>query len=269
VKALEGRGLEVVTPVDLDDEEGTSKRKQKLDSLHDYHLEIARSDAVLVVNGEKDGVANYVGPHTLIEMGFATALRRPLFALNPLPEHVGWRDELLAMDVEVLDGDVGQLADNLVERGPYEFDTKDFKLERLKFILQQIDRLNERCHRNLIFYQTIVTAIVGASATVFVGWKKLGVPADVARTAITALIWLMLLTATFVVLSIVTGIRAWFDFRQEEVKVFEDVVGPRYRRLPTPKNLFHWQETALAIFVVVSALLMGYFGLFQMLPLVQ
>jgi len=272
---LANRGFEIVLPADIgaeSDVNGTSNRKPG--SFTYYHEEIAKSDAVLVVNEAKDGTANYIGPHTLIEMALAHVLRRPIFLLNPLPDQVAWLDELQAMDVEILDGHIDELPRRLAEHTPQHSVTqpdslsRDFKLERLKFILQQIDRLNERYHKHVILYQSVAAAIIGAAATVFVAWRKLGIDAATARTAILALIWLLLVTALFVVLSVVTGIRAWFDFRREEVKLFDDAVRPGYRDPPSWKNWPRWAESWLIAIVLISALLLSVFAGIWLLPLV-
>lgn len=59
-----------------------------------------------------------------------------------------------------------------------------FKLERYKYILGQIQFLNDSLHKYLTLFQTLATAILSAGVAVFVGWQKLGVTAEVARLGI-------------------------------------------------------------------------------------
>lgn len=81
-------------------------------SQHDLiklHWELVRAaDVVLVANYEKKGIPGYIGGNTFLEMGFAHVLGKPLYVLNPLPD-LPYKDEMLAMQPSVLDGDLDQL----------------------------------------------------------------------------------------------------------------------------------------------------------------
>lgn len=63
------------------------------------------ADAILVLNCDKKGVAGYVGANTLIEMGMAMYLRKPIYMFNPLPE-IDYKEEILGMKPIVLNGDL-------------------------------------------------------------------------------------------------------------------------------------------------------------------
>lgn len=63
------------------------------------------ADAILVLNIEKNGVAGYVGANTLIEMGLALFLNKPIYLLNEIPE-IPSREEILGMQPLVLNGDL-------------------------------------------------------------------------------------------------------------------------------------------------------------------
>ncbi|KKQ04336.1 MAG: hypothetical protein US15_C0059G0009, partial [Candidatus Moranbacteria bacterium GW2011_GWF1_36_4] len=59
-----------------------------------YHYnKIVESDAVLVLNFDKNGVKNYVGGNTLMELGFAYVHNKKIFLLNPIPE-MAYKDEI-------------------------------------------------------------------------------------------------------------------------------------------------------------------------------
>lgn len=60
----------------------------------------------MVVNTEKDRKINYMGGNTFLEMGFAHVLGKPMYVLNPIPD-VSYRDELEAMNLVVLNGNLG------------------------------------------------------------------------------------------------------------------------------------------------------------------
>lgn len=83
-------------------------RKVKDDVIRRYFEIIKNSDAVLIVNLPKKGIDNYIGGNTFLEMGFAHVLRKKIYLLNPIPES-SYRDELVAMQPVVLDGDLEKI----------------------------------------------------------------------------------------------------------------------------------------------------------------
>lgn len=82
--------------------------KLKRDFIDEHFAKIDQSDAVLIVNMEKNGVSNYIGGNTLIEVAHAYASGLEVFLLNPVPE-VSYADEIRGMQPIVLDGEVARL----------------------------------------------------------------------------------------------------------------------------------------------------------------
>lgn len=74
--------------------------------LKQHYDHILISDAILVVNGEKNGVPNYIGGNVLIEMGQAYVNDKKIFLLNGLPEGLSYIDEIKAMQPICLNGDL-------------------------------------------------------------------------------------------------------------------------------------------------------------------
>ena len=74
-----------------------------------YHNAIKNSDAILVLNFDKNGIANYIGGNTLMEIGFAHVNDKKVFLLNPIPKEVSYADEIEAMVDVVLEGDLGMI----------------------------------------------------------------------------------------------------------------------------------------------------------------
>ncbi len=68
---------------------------------------------------------------------------------------------------------------------PDKPDSRDFVLERYKYILQQINAVNENVHRFLAIYQTLAVALVSGGLALFVGYRKWGIAASVARAGVT------------------------------------------------------------------------------------
>src|SRR5258708_14054402 len=69
-------------------------------------------------------------------------------------------------------GDIKQNKDYILE----------FKLERYKYILQEIHSLNENIHKYLTLFQALVTAIIGGGITIFLSRKMLRIYASLGHT---------------------------------------------------------------------------------------
>ena len=72
---------------------------------------IVDSDAIVVLNFDKNGISNYIGGNTLMEMGFAHVHHKKVFLLNPVPD-IGYRDEIEAMVTMVLNGDIDKIRES-------------------------------------------------------------------------------------------------------------------------------------------------------------
>jgi len=79
--------------------------KKGLGLIKRYYELIKEYDIVLVVNTEKNGIENYIGANTFLEMGFAHVLEKTLCVLNSVPEN-SYKDEIDAMNSVVLNGDL-------------------------------------------------------------------------------------------------------------------------------------------------------------------
>lgn len=79
--------------------------KMKLDVIRKYFHEIKEVDGILVLNYTKNGIENYVGGNSLIEMAFAHVLDKKIFLLNPIP-HMNYSDEIESFFPVVLNGKI-------------------------------------------------------------------------------------------------------------------------------------------------------------------
>jgi len=79
--------------------------KKEYDYIRVHYNEIVNSDAILVLNFDKNGVVNYIGGNTLMEIGFAHVHNKKIFLLNPIPE-ISYKDEIEAMTDVVLNNDL-------------------------------------------------------------------------------------------------------------------------------------------------------------------
>lgn len=73
-----------------------------------YYDAIVSSDAILVLNFDKKGIANYIGGNTLMEIGFAHVNGKKIFLLNEVPK-VSYADEILAMYDVILKNDLAKI----------------------------------------------------------------------------------------------------------------------------------------------------------------
>jgi hypothetical protein len=85
-----------------------SSVKREYDYIRYHYHEIVSSDAILVLNFDKNGVKNYIGGNTLMEIGFAHVHDKKIFLLNPIPD-MPYKDEIEATDPVVLSGDLSKI----------------------------------------------------------------------------------------------------------------------------------------------------------------
>jgi len=105
---LEQRGHSVVLPENLDQHaekqlSASEDLQEKIehDLIRGYYEKIRAADAIFVVNITKNGTTHYVGGNTLMEMGFAHALHKKIYLLNPIPQ-MSYTDEIIAMQPKVI-----------------------------------------------------------------------------------------------------------------------------------------------------------------------
>ena len=79
--------------------------KIQLDVIRAYFEEIKNTDAVLIINKDKNNIQNYIGGNSLIEMAFAHVLNKKIFLLNSIPK-MNYSDEIEAMKPIILNGDL-------------------------------------------------------------------------------------------------------------------------------------------------------------------
>jgi hypothetical protein len=71
--------------------------------------EVANGNAILVINNEKHGKANYIGGNVLMEMSLAFYQKKPIFVLNGLPHESTFEEELKGMMPVLLNGDLSKI----------------------------------------------------------------------------------------------------------------------------------------------------------------
>ena len=94
---FEEQGIKGPTP-----EEERAEHKIEHDLIREHYKKILRSDGIIVVNEEKNGIAGYVGGNTLMEMGFAHVHNRDIFITQPSPK-ISYQSEINAMQPMLID----------------------------------------------------------------------------------------------------------------------------------------------------------------------
>ena len=80
--------------------------KWKAEKLRHSSEVIENNDAVLVLNFEKNGMSNYIGGATFLEMYDAFRLSKKIFLYNDIPEGI-LKDEIIGFNPILIDGDLG------------------------------------------------------------------------------------------------------------------------------------------------------------------
>jgi len=78
----------------------------KRSAIKDHYEKIDWSDAILVVNNAKKGIEGYVGGNTLIEIGVAFYLKKPIYILNPVSSELSYKQEILGMNPVIVSGNL-------------------------------------------------------------------------------------------------------------------------------------------------------------------
>jgi hypothetical protein len=91
------------------DNTGRVEAKKKYGFIGEHFGKIDRSDAILVVNIAKDGIDNYIGANTFLEIGFAYYMQKKIFFLNSIPSQPYIKDELEVFEPVIIYGDYSRI----------------------------------------------------------------------------------------------------------------------------------------------------------------
>ena len=84
-------------------------QKYNLDAIREFWKLMQGADAILVANFDKNGIKNYIGGNTLMEIGFAYVLNQKIFLLNPIPNIPYYKTEIEAMKPVILNGNLEKI----------------------------------------------------------------------------------------------------------------------------------------------------------------
>ncbi|MFC1720944.1 hypothetical protein ACFL0K_01685 [Patescibacteria group bacterium] len=81
---------------------------RKEEAMIDHFNKVSWSDVILVTNYDKNDIVGYVGGNTLMEMGVAFFLKKPIYLLEQLPE-ISYKEEILGMKPAVINNDLEKI----------------------------------------------------------------------------------------------------------------------------------------------------------------
>lgn len=84
-------------------------QKNNLDAIREFWRMMQGAEAVLVLNFDKNGIKNYVGGNTLMEIGFAHVLNQKIFMLNSIPEMPYCKTEIEAVRPIIIKGNLNKI----------------------------------------------------------------------------------------------------------------------------------------------------------------
>ena len=88
----------------------TKLTHSEFQSLKKRHFnKINNSDAILVLNYDKNGIKNYIGSSTFGEICYALAENKSIFLLNPIPDQPYISEDLDYFDAKVINGDLTKI----------------------------------------------------------------------------------------------------------------------------------------------------------------
>lgn len=81
-------------------------KKQLIDS---HFKKILASDAILVVNLEKNGMQGYIGGNVLMEMVIAYYFKKPIYVWNPIDSSLPFEEEVLGIGSIFINQDLSKI----------------------------------------------------------------------------------------------------------------------------------------------------------------
>jgi hypothetical protein len=94
-----GKTADEIEPLKLKD-------KYENEAIREFWQPMQSADALLVLNFDKNGIKNYIGGNTFLEMGFAYVLNQKIFLWNEIPKMPYYETEIIAMKPIVIKGNL-------------------------------------------------------------------------------------------------------------------------------------------------------------------
>ncbi len=80
--------------------------KVKTKLMDDHFKKVLESDAILVLNGEKNGIKGYIGGNTLMEMTLAYHYKKPIYVYNEISPELPIAEEIYGLNPIFINGNL-------------------------------------------------------------------------------------------------------------------------------------------------------------------
>lgn len=87
----------------------SAKYKRKTYLMLGHYDKIAKSDAILVLNLEKNSNPGYIGGNVLMEMGLALYLKKPIFLYQEPDPQSPFLEEIIGMNPVIINSDLSKV----------------------------------------------------------------------------------------------------------------------------------------------------------------
>ena len=84
-------------------------QKYNCDAIREFWRLMQGGEAILVYNLDKNGIKNYIGGNTFLEMGFAHVLNQKIFLYHPIPNIPFYNTEIIAMNPIIINEDLKKI----------------------------------------------------------------------------------------------------------------------------------------------------------------
>lgn len=102
-KDLEEKGYNVLLPIECIN----GLPKNEASRAHFERIINKDNEYVLIVNEEKNGIENYIGPNSFAEIAFAYFYNKKVYLLNDMYEP--YQDELIGWNIKTLNGNIDNI----------------------------------------------------------------------------------------------------------------------------------------------------------------
>ena len=82
--------------------------ERKKEAILAHYTKIEECDVILVLNSDKNDIAGYIGSNTLMEMGLALYLQKPIYLFNEIPVFSA-TEEVRGMQPILLAGNLAEI----------------------------------------------------------------------------------------------------------------------------------------------------------------
>jgi hypothetical protein len=106
--SLEAAGHQATLP---QTEEGLTKRQY----IDEHMSRLQDSDALLLANFDDERGDGYIGASCFFEAGWAFALGKPVYTLQPIDATSPFAEDLMAIDCQVINGDMSKIKGGIDE----------------------------------------------------------------------------------------------------------------------------------------------------------